>query len=262
VADAVAEYDRIASAGAGESVSARFEAARALERAGDAAAARTRYVAIVEGDGAEAPANVSTRAAAALHLGNLELESGDLASAERRYRTAIELEPALVEAHFNLATLLGRAGRYAESAAAQARVLELQPGRHEARFGEAMALVLAGEHAAAVRKLERALELFPQVAALAHLLARVLVASPDDEVRDGARGLELARRLFDAQRVPDHAETLAMALAEVGRYAEAIELQQRVVDELTRAGRHDFLAAARERLEAYRRGEPVRSPWE
>jgi tetratricopeptide (TPR) repeat protein len=258
--EAVTEYDHLAGGAApGIATAARFEAARVLERAGEAAAARPRFEALASSNEG---VSQDQRAAATLHLGNLDLNAGDLAAAERRYRAALELDFELVEARFNLATLLGRAGRFAEAAAENARVVELQPANHEARFGQAMALVLAGEHAAAVERLQLALELYPSGAGYAHLLARVLVAAPDDAVRDGQVGLDLARRLFEALPSPEHAETLAMALAEVGRFDQAVEWQQRVVEELVKAGGEVLAGSARQRLEAYRRGEPARSPWD
>ena len=256
--EAVAEYDRLAAASPpAEAATARFEAARVLERARQAEDAKSRYAALA-GDVQLAAAG---RAAAALHLGNLELEADNAAAAESQYRTATELDPTLVEAHFNLGTLLGRAGRYTEAAAEHSRVIELQPLHHEARFGEAMALVLAGEYEKAVARLQHALELYPSGAAYAHLLARVLVSAPDDAVRDGAVGLNLASRLFEALPSPEHAETLAMAFAESGRFDKAVEWQQRVVGELETAGRADLLGPAFERLEGYRQGKPARSPW-
>ena len=257
--EAVAEYDRLAAASPpAEAATARFEAARVLERAGQAEDAKPRFAALA----ADTQLSAAGRAAAALHLGNLELEAGRATAAESQYRTATQLDPNIAEAHFNLGTLLGRAGRYQDAAAEHARVIELQPGHHEARFGEAMALVLAGEYEKAVARLEHALELYPSGAAYAHLLARVLVSAPDDTVRDGAVGLNLASRLFEALPSPEHAETLAMAFAETGRFDKAVEWQERVVGEIEKAGRADLLGPASERLEGYRQGKPARSPWQ
>ncbi|HUP25095.1 MAG TPA: tetratricopeptide repeat protein [Thermoanaerobaculia bacterium] len=259
VDEAVAEYDAIVAGGRGGEVApARFEAARVLERAGRLEAAHDRFAAVADA----VDLTPTMRAAAALQLGNLGLERGELRAAEARYRAALELDPGLAEAHRNLGTLLGRSDRFAEAAAELARALEREPENHETRFGEAMALVLAGDYAAAAQRLEHALQLHPSGAGYAHLLARVLVAAPDDAVRDGAVGLDLARRLFEALPTPEHAETLAMALAEVGRFDEALQWQTRVVQELEKAGRADLLEGARARLESYRRGQPARSPWQ
>ena len=58
----------------------------------------------------------------------------------------------------------------------------------------------------------------------------------------------------------DHAETLAMAFAELGRFDEARSWQEQVVQEATRRS-DPHLELRRSRLETYRRNEPVRSPW-
>ncbi len=201
------------------------------------------------------------RAQASFRLGNLDVESGDLESAAALYRTAIELSPELAEAHFNLATVLGRLQRYDEAASFYAQTLALQPENHGARVGEAGALLLNHQDGLARQRLEQAIQLYPEEPGYASLLARVLVASPDDSVRDGARGLDLAKRLFEYEASAEHAETVAMALAENGRFEEAAALQTAVVERLEQDGDPNRDAAA-QRLALYRRGEPARSPWE
>ena len=84
---------------------------------------------------------------------------------------------------------------------------------------------------------------------------------PDGGIRDGARALELARRVFEQQQSIDHAETIAMALAEVGNFAEAVEWQQQVVEQRRRQGAGARLEASRGYLELFRQGEGVRAPW-
>jgi hypothetical protein len=101
----------------------------------------------------------------------------------------------------------------------------------------------------------------PQEQPLRLALARVLAASPEDGVRDGPRALALAQALYAGFPSLDHAETLAMALAEVGRSAEAADLQARAIDAVTRAGRFELLARLQEDLARYQAGEPSRRPW-
>ena len=71
----------------------------------------------------------------------------------------------------------------------------------------------------------------------------------------------MAEAVFQADSTLEHAETLAMALAEMGRFDEAIELQTRVVTESERRGQSAVASRASRRLESYQRGEPYRSPW-
>ncbi|HVS12854.1 MAG TPA: tetratricopeptide repeat protein [Thermoanaerobaculia bacterium] len=236
---------------------ARFEAARLLERAGRADDAERRFAAI-----AQSGSDARLRALAFFHLANLSTARDELEEAITRYHNALAENPGLAEAHFNLATLYGRQGRYAEAAAHHGSARELDPGNPAARFGEAMALVLDGREAEARARLEEALERFPDGVGYAHLLARLLVAARDDAVRDGAVGLDLARRLLAAVPSGEHAETVAMGLAEVGRFDEAVAWQVRLLEQLETAegAPPEALARARARLQAYREERPWRSP--
>jgi hypothetical protein len=81
-------------------------------------------------------------------------------------------------------------------------------------------------------------------------------------VRDGARALALAGQVFEASPNLDHAETLAMAYAEIGNLQEAVAWQRRVLTRAESQGRPaPMLEAIRARLARYERGEPERSPW-
>jgi tetratricopeptide (TPR) repeat protein len=196
-----------------------------------------------------------------LHLGQLRERSGDAAGALERYREAAALAPDLAEAHQALAGALGRAGRFGEAAAAYRRAVELAPGDAGVRFGEAMALLLGGEDAAARRRLEEGVAALPESIPLVHLLARLLATASDPAARDGERAVALARRVLEADRSLAHAETLAMALAEAGRFAEAAEVQGQVIELAEAAGQAERAGEGRRRLALYRAETPVRSPW-
>ena len=72
----------------------------------------------------------------------------------------------------------------------------------------------------------------------------------------------LAERVMAAELTLDHAETLAMAFAEVGRFGEAVQLQRRVIQQ-AEGGRPPGANRSRQlgRLARYERGEVVRAPW-
>jgi tetratricopeptide (TPR) repeat protein len=251
---AIAALD--ATVGEGE-LALRFEAARMLEEAGRHGEAEQRFTALAQS------ADQGIRALAFFHLGNLAVEAEDLDLAITWYQNALAEDPESTAASHNLATLFGRLGRYAEAATHHGAVRERDPDNHTARYGEALALALAGQHAEARARLEAALERFPDGARYALLLARLLVASPEDAVRNGPVGLDLARRLMEAAPNPEHAETMAMGLAEIGRFEEAVDWQNRVVERLAAGGDAvpaPVLAMARERLAAYRASRPWRSP--
>jgi tetratricopeptide (TPR) repeat protein len=194
-------------------------------------------------------------------LGMLLEERGATAAALAEFQAAVELAPDSVPSQAALAAALGRTGRFAEAAEHYAEVVALAPERVDGHFGQAMALMLAGRDMQAAAALEQALEAHPQNVAVAHALARLLATSPDADVRDGDRALGMAEAVFDADRTLEHGETLAMALAEVGRFEEAQELQAQVVGEAERRGDAQVAARARQRLAGYQRGEACRAPW-
>jgi Flp pilus assembly protein TadD len=160
-----------------------------------------------------------------------------------------------------LALFLGRGGRFGEAAEAFAEILAIDPGRASAHMGRLMALLLGGRDAEAAGAARQASSLVPAAPELKHLEARLLAASTDAEVRDGARAHRLAREVYAASPTPEHAQTVAMALAELGRFDEAAQWQRQVVAELEQSATEGPLEQARRRLRSYVAGAPCRAPW-
>jgi hypothetical protein len=75
----------------------------------------------------------------------------------------------------------------------------------------------------------------PASGLLSHALARLLAACPDKSVRDGARALPLAQAVWQAQPTAAHARTVALALAELGRCAEAAQWQRTAAEQARRS---------------------------
>ncbi|MFP3942145.1 MAG: tetratricopeptide repeat protein, partial [Thermoanaerobaculia bacterium] len=240
--------------------SARAGRAAALAQGGRTADARRELEALL----AEAPKSLSdVRLQARLELAGLAEGSGEPAAAAEHYRAALELDPGLRPAVIGLGRALARSGSFQAAAEIYGRAVDLEPEDVEARFGRAMALLLGGDAAAARSALEEDLRALPDAVPLAHLLARVLATAPDPEVRDGARAVELAGRVMSEQQTLTHAETLAMAYAEAGELERAAEWQARVLERAQAGGAPPgAVESIRRRLEGYRRGEPVREPWE
>lgn len=92
------------------------------------------------------------------------------------------------------------------------------------------------------------------------LAVRHLAAHPDAAERDGARALQLSSALPRGilRGDPSMAEVHAMALAESGRFDEAVSWQKRALSTGHRLGRNTSGAAAR--LALYEAGEPWRDP--
>ena len=218
-----------------------------------------------------AVAAAPTSPGAHVNLAAVLAAAGELDGAIRHLLAALELDPDSQVAHHNLGRLLASLGRTGEARAHLERAVELDPGDAESREALASALRESGEPKAALEQLailrriaptheggwliaaqhllddgstaqalellERGYEQLPGSARLANGLARLLAAGPDPALRDGRRAVELAGVAFRADELPVHAETMALALAQSDRCAEAAqwlrEARSRLVGEQT-----------------------------
>ena len=231
----------------------RLNLGTALERLGDA-------------DGAQAAFEDALRLDPRIYrahyaLGALLARSGRDTEAIGRFADAVLHNPNFVAAHLALADALRRTARPEQALVSYRRVIDLDPGNSTARFGEAMALVRLARYAEAGERLNRATQVHPDRPQFPHALARLLAAAPDDGVRDGARALELMRSLAASQQTTAVAETMAMTLAELGLFAEAVEWQRVAMAIAAKAERPDVAQRMAANLTLYLRRQPCRSPW-
>ncbi len=231
----------------------RVNLALALNRTGDARGALAELETAIRVDPQLARAHFM--------MGTLVERSGRDQEAIERYTAAVTHDPRLGEAHLRLADALRRIGLLEASLSAYQRVLELDPDREEARFGEAMALVRLTRHAEAGERLRVAMNLHPDQPAFPQALARLLAASPDPQVRDGQQALDLVQALAEEHRTTSVAETMAMALAEVGSFVEAVEWQRLAMSVAVEAGHPDAARRMAANFALYQRHEPCRTPW-
>jgi tetratricopeptide (TPR) repeat protein len=176
------------------------------------------------------------------------------------FASAVQFDPGYIEARFSLANALRRSGRVAESLPHYEEVLRANPAVSQAGFGYAMGLVRLGRYQEARDRLERDVRSFPDQPGFPHALARLLAAAPDDRMRDGNRALTLIQALLQNQRTSALAETMAMALAELGRFDEAAAWQRQAIDLGRQSGRPDTARLA-DNLRLYESGRPCRTPW-
>lgn len=186
-------------------------------------------------------------------------DAGNVSGARSELEEIVRLDPGAIEAHRLLAAMLLEAGEPARAADHLEALAALTPDDVRVHFNLGLTRFGTGQFATAREALETALERFAGDLAVRHLLARLLATSPDAAVRDGERAVELARSVVDEQPALDHLETLAMAMAEAGRFAEAVSWQQRALDrerETSSANSPQRL----ERLRLYQAGQPLRAP--
>jgi tetratricopeptide (TPR) repeat protein len=172
-----------------------------------------------------APSSVVAR----VNLGSALVQMHRDAEAIPYFRDALRLspeEPAVAEA---LIGALVRLGRDAEAIEAFSRVKSYRPDDEGSLVGVAILLAARERYREAIAVLEDAHQRFPDRTATATTLARLLASSPDVSLRDGQRAFNIATAVNDAEPIPVHAETIALALAELGRCSEAMEWMTRAV---------------------------------
>jgi tetratricopeptide (TPR) repeat protein len=193
--------------------------------------------------------------------GSLVALNGRDREAIQSFTAAATYETNFVEAHLSLAHALQRVGRDGEAHAQFQRVLALVPTDSDAQFGAAVTSIRLGRHQDARARLTEGAAAHPDESRFTHALARLMAAAPDDRVRDGRRAHAAADALLKADPTVDRAETLAMALAELGRFAEAVAWQRHAIAEVQRGGSPALAGEMQGNLRLYEQGRPCRTPW-
>lgn len=250
---AAAEYFRRGLELAPSDPSLRHRLGTALFQLGDASGAQQQFEQVVRTSPEHSRAQFS--------LGVLLAANGQHEEAIERFTAALEYEPGYIQARVQLAGLLGRSGRAEGAFTAYERVLEMDPTFVEATFGSAMALVRLHRYDEARDRLTRGMRTNPEQSMFKHALARLLAAAPDDSVRDGRQALTLVEELLENQQNIGLGETAAMALAELGEYAQAVMVQRDVMAAAEQAGFGDVVERLEGNLRLYERGDPCRTPF-
>ncbi len=191
-------------------------------------------------------------------LAKLAWQQGQRQPAIGYWQRVTTLAPDSSQAWTDLANAQQIAGQRQEARSLFAKATELDPQNATAWLSEASLWILDEEFPTARQRLEAALTHAPDHAGLNDTLARVLATSPSAETRDGQRAMALARKAYALESKVEHAETFGMALAEAGRFEEAIRWQRSVINEAARVGNQALLPRLVRNLRRYENRQPVR----
>ena len=166
------------------------------------------------------PANPRAR----LNYGIDLYEAGRLPEAERELREAVRLKDTSAAAHANLGPVLCALGKADEGIWHLERALALDPEYTTAHGNLGEAYASKGNRVLAAQQFARAVEVSPDNPFLLNRLAWLLATSPEDEVRNGRRAVELAQRAVTLTSRQDlmSLETLSAAYAEAERFDDAV----------------------------------------
>ena len=156
------------------------------------------------------------------------LDAGAVHEAASWFERALAAAPQSIAARTNLATSFVRLGDIDRAIEQLDALTRIAPDDNaivtlaillsdRSRFGEAVA------------RLTEAYARSPQSVEVATTLARLLAAAPDLRVRDPARALDIAMRVYQSSGTAAHAETVAIALGALDRCGDALEWMRRAV---------------------------------
>lgn len=183
---------------------------------------------------------------------------GDLDRAITDYTDAIRLDPAFAEAYKNRGGAWFYKKAYQDALADYSQALALEPDDAQAYYYRAVNRFFLGEYELAIDDYSHALYYQKDFAAAYNQVAWILATCPEERLRDGALALEMVEKALALQSDVEFYDTLAAAYAELGRFEEAVEAQQRAVSMLKAGDDPQLLETGLQRLAHYRSGRPWR----
>ena len=196
-------------------------------------------------------------ATARVNLGLTQLQLGNTAAAIATLQQAFDLAPEDTNASRELVRVLLRAGRAEDAIRVLAKSHSVNADDEETLVSLSILLAQQNRFREAVALLAEGNQRFPERTATATTLARLLASSPDLSVRDGRRALDLANAVHSAEPTPVHGETIALALAELGRCDEALSWMKRAVAEAEQENDAAEAARLRGEMTKYERVSPA-----
>ena len=178
----------------------------------------------------------------------------DPSGAVPHLRQAVAIDPAFASAQGNLGVALCRTGRCEEGVGHLQRALTIDPAATRAHRDLAEAYASLGRNREAATHFLKALERAPDDVFLLNRAGWILATAPEADVRDGRRALTLAERAVQvtARRDEISLDTLAAALAELGRFADAATAGADALAIARQRGNTQIIPELEQRLALYR----------
>ncbi|MGD2107934.1 MAG: tetratricopeptide repeat protein [Phycisphaerae bacterium] len=185
---------------------------------------------------------------------------GMLREAAEQYRIALRLDHRDPVALHHYGNLQKGMGHYDTAIRYYSRALSVDPYRPRACLDLAHTLARQGRPDVAIRVLHQGMTDNPEALDLPAYLAFLRASHPDDHVRNGEEAIRWALYV-NRRNGGDHLPTLltlSCALAEVGRFDDAIETAERAQSLAKARGDRQVAADVRRRLALFRRHLPFR----
>jgi tetratricopeptide (TPR) repeat protein len=196
------------------------------------------------------------------NLGTALLQKGRMDEAIIHFQKALQINPDYVDAHVNLGVCLCQKGRMNEAIPHFQRALEIKPDNARAHNDLGNAFLQKGSVSDAIPQFQKALQTDPANPPIQNNLAWLLATCPDASLRNGNKAVELARQAnaLTGGENPIILHTLAAALAEAGRFSEAVETAQRALHLAGAQSNTTLAGQLQAEMKLYQAGMPFHSP--
>lgn len=194
------------------------------------------------------------------NLGVLRSEQGLSDEAEQAFLRSLEIRPSHESTHYNLAQFYAARDRWGDALEHYGFVARESASPARGYLGMGQAYLRLGRASEALVALKRAMEADPRAWGAVRLVAWILATSKDDSLRDGPEALRLATALCASSPgvVPRQEEILAAALAENGRFQDALDVSKEAERVAREHGEGQLARSIRIRAQLYASGTPYR----
>lgn len=190
--------------------------------------------------------------------GSAFYRKGDYDRAISDFTRAIDLNPYLEVTYSNRGIVWIKKRQLKRAIADFNKAVEINPYSYEAYYNRGTAHASNGSWGRAIKDYSKALDLNPKSYGAYDKLARILASCPDGSYRNGEQAVKYAKKAMELNPDTLHLDTLAMALAEVGRFEDAVYVMERVVSTLADQKDVENIQEFKIRLNTYKEGKPWR----
>ena len=195
-----------------------------------------------------------------LDLGVCLMKLGRPAEAVAHLEKALKGDPGNTDTRKRLVLALSRAGRFADMQHHAQKLLDVDQHDVIARLHLAFALKKQKQYAIALEHYQTAIGQQPELLIAQNDIAWFLATCPAEDVRDGSRAVEFANKACQATGFahPAILDTLAAAQAETGDFDGAIATLEKALRLAQTSGDERLQAVLQEHIALYRQQTPLR----
>jgi len=195
-------------------------------------------------------------------LGMILARRGKMDEAIAHFRKTVDICPTSVDGNWDLAGVLIECGRLDEAIPYLEKLMEIN--RQDAQARDAIRWVRAQKEQLQ-GDLSRRRELIrsrPKDIALLNNTAWILATNPNVSIRNGAEAVTLAQQAvaLTGGQEPNVLGTLAVALAETGKFSEAIQTTEKAIELAKQQNKAALAESLQAKLPLYKNNLPFREP--